>query len=59
VNDEAKMLLWADERRSAAASAMLEARFHFNYCPICGRWVCNDCFLAEDDMCMDCRASPR
>jgi hypothetical protein len=58
LNDEAKMLLWADKHRSAAALAELDAQFHFNYCSGCGKWVCNDCFLVEEDKCMDCCHPP-
>ncbi len=50
-------MLWAEEHRVAFERANLEAQFHFNYCPRCGRWVCEDCFCLDDnqDLCADCR----
>ena len=57
-SSEACSLLWAQERRIAFERANLEAQFHFNHCPDCGRWVCDDCFrpLGSEkcDLCCDC-----
>ena len=57
---ETRDILWAQERRIAFERANLEAQFHFNHCPVCGRWVCDDCFrpLGSDkrDLCCDCEA---
>lgn len=40
----------------AAALALNEARTHFNFCPMCKKLVCNNCFMiCEDiDMCISC-----
>ena len=57
---EACDMLWVQEHRIAFERANLEAQFHFNHCPVCGRWVCDDCFrpLGSDkrDLCCDCEA---
>ncbi len=44
------------EHNSAYERANLEAMRHFNRCPVCKRWVCDDCFLirGEDDVCKHC-----
>jgi hypothetical protein len=36
-------------------------RTNYNYCETCGRWVCEDCFLCQDDfggigICTECAA---
>ena len=62
--DNAKLrdVLWAQERRFAFNLASIEALFHFNHCPSCGRWVCDDCFRplgsGKSDLCLDCRTKP-
>jgi len=55
-NDEARKLLWSAEHRAAFDAANLEAHFHFNNCPQCGNWVCDDCFCIEEwgDLCGEC-----
>ncbi len=52
-------MLWAQEHRFAFERANLEAQFHFNHCPSCGRQVCDDCFHLGDktDVCVDCDSS--
>ena len=61
-NDEVRKMLWEWDHRAAFERANLEAQFHFNRCPACGRWVCDDCFqpLVNDryDLCRDCVAKP-
>ena len=61
-NDEVRKLLWMQDRSAAFERANLEAQFHFNRCPACGRWVCDDCFqpLVNDryDLCCDCVEKP-
>ena len=49
-------VLYEQEREQARQMAARKASYHFNLCPICGRMVCNDCFLVcEDiDMCIGC-----
>jgi hypothetical protein len=46
------------EHDAAYERANLEAIQHFNRCPRCRRWVCDDCFLLldEGDMCRECGA---
>ena len=57
-NDEVRKILWERDHRFAFERANLEAQFHFNRCPLCNRWVCDDCFrpLVSDeyDLCADC-----
>ena len=50
--------LYEQEFREARRSAMRNAAEHMNYCPICKRLVCNQCFLICDDldMCKQCAA---
>ena len=57
--DEAKRLLWADERRAAFIEANTEAHFFHNQCPVCARWVCDRCFLPGEDMCRDCEKTEK
>lgn len=47
---------WRQERDAAYERANLEAIQHFNRCPRCRRWICDDCFLLldEGDMCREC-----
>lgn len=46
----------ARDRNDAYERANHEAIFHFNRCPVCKRWVCQDCFrlLPEGDICKEC-----
>jgi hypothetical protein len=57
-NKDALNMLWASEHRAAFDSADLEAHLHFNFCPVCGRRVCDNCFnIAEKEhggACYDC-----
>jgi DNA-directed RNA polymerase subunit RPC12/RpoP len=57
-NEDALKLLWGSEHRAAFDAADLEARLHFNLCPVCGRRVCAGCFnIAEKEhggACKDC-----
>lgn len=48
--------LYQREREWARALAVEEAVHEFNRCPLCGRLVCNRCFLICDDldMCRTC-----
>jgi predicted RNA-binding Zn-ribbon protein involved in translation (DUF1610 family) len=58
-HDEALKLLWANEHRAAFAEANLDARMQFNRCPVCGRWVCDECFdiraAGNGELCRECR----
>ena len=56
-HEETRQLFWEQEHRAAFDRANLEAQFHFNNCPQCGRWVCDDCFCvgeANYEVCADC-----
>lgn len=48
--------LYEREREAAREMAAAEAAEFFNYCPVCGRLVCDRCFLiCEDlDLCIAC-----
>ena len=50
--------LYEQEFRDARRVAIRNAAEHMNYCPICKRLVCNQCFLICDDldMCKQCAA---
>ena len=52
-------LLWTKQHDEAYERANSEARYDFNICPRCGRWVCNKCFhstsYANEDFCLDCK----
>lgn len=51
--------LYEQEFRSARQAAIRSAAEDMNYCPICKRLVCNQCFLICDDldMCRQCAAA--
>ena len=51
--------LYKREHAQSMDRAAGEAVHHFNICPICGRLVCNYCFVICDDldMCRSCAAS--
>jgi hypothetical protein len=48
--------LYQQELRDARNLAIRSAAEHMNYCPICKRLVCDQCFLIchDLDMCHDC-----
>ena len=50
--------LYEQEFHEARRVAIRTAAEHMNYCPICKRLVCNQCFLICDDldMCRQCAA---
>ena len=51
--------LYEQEFRDAKNASIRSAAEHMNYCPICKKLVCNQCFLiCEDlDMCKQCAAT--
>ena len=51
--------IYEQEFRAARQIAIRNAAEQLNYCPICRRLVCNQCFLICDDldMCKQCAAS--
>ena len=50
--------LYEQELEAARQMAIRNAAEHLNYCPICKKLVCNQCFMiCEDiDMCIRCAA---
>jgi len=50
--------LYEQEFRDARRAAIRDAAEHMNYCPICKRLVCDQCFVICDDidMCKECAA---
>lgn len=48
--------LYEQEAKTAQQAAVCNAAEHMNYCPICKKLVCNQCFLICDelDMCRSC-----
>ena len=50
--------LYDQEFRAARQTALRIGAEHMNYCPICKRLVCDQCFLICDDldMCKQCAA---
>jgi hypothetical protein len=57
-NMDALKIIWGNEHQAVFNEANLEAHMHFNHCPVCGKWVCDDCFnIAEKEhggVCKDC-----
>jgi hypothetical protein len=54
---ETHQMLWEQEHKSAFEQANLEAHLHFNNCPRCGKWVCDDCISLKDprrEICKEC-----
>ena len=53
--------LYEREREASREKAAAEAAEIFNYCPVCGRLVCDRCFLiCEDlDLCIACAKALR
>ena len=51
--------LYEQELQDARNLAIRSAAENMNYCPICKRLVCNQCFLICDDldMCKECAAT--
>lgn len=49
-----KSSLWKEEHKDAFERANREAMLHFNRCTICKRWVCDNDFLEEDNICSEC-----
>ena len=51
--------LYEQEEQAARQIAIRDAAEHMNYCPICKKLVCNQCFLICDDidMCVQCAAA--
>ena len=54
----ARALLWTRQHDAAYERANDEAQFDYNFCPVCGRLVCDNCFHVSPegptDICLDC-----
>ncbi|MGE4283391.1 MAG: hypothetical protein AB7G87_06665 [Clostridia bacterium] len=46
--------LWKKEHQDAFERANHEAMLHFNRCPVCKRWVCDEDFPEEENQCSEC-----
>jgi len=53
-HEEARQLVWTYEHKTAFEHANLDARIKFNLCLKCGRWVCNECYNTENNVCKVC-----
>ena len=49
-----KNLMWQCEHHAAYERANNEAIFHFNRCPVCQRWMCDDCYEELETICVKC-----
>lgn len=45
---------WRKEQEAAFDAAQEEVKGYFTKCPACGRWVCADCWNAEEGLCIEC-----
>ncbi|MDO4502653.1 MAG: zinc ribbon domain-containing protein [Coriobacteriia bacterium] len=45
---------WRREQEETFDAAQEEVRPHFRRCPSCNKWVCTDCWNAEEGLCTDC-----
>lgn len=48
--------IWKSEHEAAYERANREAMMYFNRCPVCKRWVCDNCFMIHEkyDICKEC-----
>ncbi|MDR0463761.1 MAG: hypothetical protein LBG94_01445 [Treponema sp.] len=55
---ETYQMIWEQEHKAAFEHANLEAHWHFNNCPKCGKWFCDNCcdMKGKDDngLCVEC-----
>jgi len=52
-----KKMIWETEHKAAFDISNLQAHLMFNYCPKCGKWVCDICFDPEgqhEGICREC-----
>jgi len=47
-NGEVRQMIWAQEHRTAFERADLEAHFHFSYSTESGKWICDECYIAQE-----------
>ena len=49
-------VLYQREKEEVKLKALVEAQKVFSLCPICNKWVCDECFMIceELDMCKEC-----
>lgn len=45
---------WQKEHQQAFEDAQNETKGRFNRCPKCTKWVCDNCWNEEVDLCIDC-----
>jgi len=45
---------WKKEHEEAFKKAQNETKGRFNRCPNCTKWVCDNCWNEEVDLCIDC-----
>lgn len=45
---------WQKEHQKAFERAQNEAKGRFNRCPKCTKWMCDNCWNEEVDLCTDC-----
>ena len=59
LEEPVRSMLWNQQHKEAYERANNEAMFYFNRCPVCGSWVCDECFHVESsshtDICKRCR----
>jgi hypothetical protein len=56
-HEKVRQMIWEQEHKAAYEQANLEAHLHFNRCPHCGKWVCDDCINLSDprgEICKEC-----
>jgi hypothetical protein len=60
MDEKVRAMLWTEQHKNAYERANCEAISHFNHCPECGRWVCDDCFFVSEaehtDICRQCNS---
>lgn len=45
---------WHKEHEAAFEKAQNETKGHFNRCPRCTKWVCENCWNEQEGLCTDC-----
>ncbi|PTD93360.1 zinc ribbon domain-containing protein [archaeon SCG-AAA382B04] len=49
-----KSAAWRKEHEKAFEKAQNEAKGYFNRCPSCTKWVCDNCWNGNKDLCIGC-----
>jgi hypothetical protein len=50
-----KSSVWKEEHKDAFERANREAMLHFNRCVKCKKWVCDDDFSEDENICSECK----